>query len=110
MFGHKSSDYTPPAQLPGRNDPCHCGSGKKYKKCCEDKDANAKHAVLEKQWSEAEKAAAKKAEDEKEKQKGKTGESQPAVQVKSSEPRVSEHHHKAPTIPKFNMPRRTGGG
>jgi hypothetical protein len=23
---------------PGRNDPCHCGSGKKYKKCCADKD------------------------------------------------------------------------
>ena len=22
----------------GRNDPCHCGSGKKYKKCCLDKD------------------------------------------------------------------------
>jgi hypothetical protein len=22
----------------GRNDPCHCGSGKKYKKCCQDKD------------------------------------------------------------------------
>jgi preprotein translocase subunit SecA len=22
----------------GRNDPCHCGSGKKYKKCCWDKD------------------------------------------------------------------------
>lgn len=21
-------------QVPGRNDPCHCGSGKKYKKCC----------------------------------------------------------------------------
>ena len=21
-------------QLPGRNDPCHCGSGKKFKKCC----------------------------------------------------------------------------
>jgi hypothetical protein len=20
--------------MPGRNDPCHCGSGKKYKKCC----------------------------------------------------------------------------
>lgn len=19
---------------PGRNDPCHCGTGKKYKKCC----------------------------------------------------------------------------
>jgi hypothetical protein len=23
---------------PGRNEPCHCGSGKKYKKCCEHKD------------------------------------------------------------------------
>jgi tetratricopeptide (TPR) repeat protein len=23
---------------PGRNDPCHCGSGKKYKKCCQPKD------------------------------------------------------------------------
>jgi len=22
----------------GRNDPCRCGSGKKYKKCCEPKD------------------------------------------------------------------------
>lgn len=21
-----------------RNDPCHCGSGKKYKNCCRDKD------------------------------------------------------------------------
>ena len=21
-------------KLPGRNDPCYCGSGKKYKKCC----------------------------------------------------------------------------
>ena len=24
---------TPPAAKPGRNDPCPCGSGKKYKKC-----------------------------------------------------------------------------
>jgi hypothetical protein len=26
------------AERPGRNDPCHCGSGKKYKKCCAAKD------------------------------------------------------------------------
>ncbi|CDG82798.1 UPF0149 family protein [Janthinobacterium agaricidamnosum] len=25
----------------GRNDPCHCGSGKKYKKCCADGDSAA---------------------------------------------------------------------
>ena len=24
----------------GRNDPCPCGSGKKYKNCCLDKDLN----------------------------------------------------------------------
>jgi hypothetical protein len=23
---------------PGRNEPCHCGSGRKYKQCCLDKD------------------------------------------------------------------------
>ena len=27
----------------GRNDPCHCGSGKKYKRCCLGKDEAAEH-------------------------------------------------------------------
>ena len=33
-------DYTVRRPVPklGRNDPCHCGSGKKYKKCCYAKD------------------------------------------------------------------------
>ncbi len=33
-------DYTVRRPVPklGRNDPCHCGSGKKYKKCCYGKD------------------------------------------------------------------------
>jgi len=26
------------ANKPDRNDPCHCGSGRKYKNCCLDKD------------------------------------------------------------------------
>jgi hypothetical protein len=26
---------------PGRNEPCHCGSGRKYKQCCLEKDAAA---------------------------------------------------------------------
>jgi SEC-C motif-containing protein len=26
--------YREPAKKPGRNDPCPCGSGKKYKQCC----------------------------------------------------------------------------
>jgi len=30
-----------PKEVPqrGRNEPCHCGSGRKYKKCCLEKDA-----------------------------------------------------------------------
>ncbi len=34
-----SPSIPPPAPHPkiGRNDPCPCGSGKKYKKCCLDK-------------------------------------------------------------------------
>jgi hypothetical protein len=31
----------------GRNDPCHCGSGKKYKKCCMEKDEAASRASQE---------------------------------------------------------------
>lgn len=39
-YGHDLSGFhptlkvTPSGKLPGRNDPCPCGSGKKYKKCC----------------------------------------------------------------------------
>lgn len=29
---------------PGRNEPCHCGSGKKYKNCCMKKDQEAARA------------------------------------------------------------------
>ena len=32
------------APVPGRNDPCWCGSGKKYKKCHLDSDVQAQHA------------------------------------------------------------------
>ena len=30
----------------GRNDPCHCGSGQKYKHCCLQKDQAAEHTAL----------------------------------------------------------------
>jgi len=33
------------AERPGRNDPCHCGSGRKYKQCCLDKDEAAVRAA-----------------------------------------------------------------
>ncbi|MFA5140640.1 MAG: SEC-C metal-binding domain-containing protein [Elusimicrobiota bacterium] len=41
-----------PANI-GRNDPCHCGSGKKYKKCCAAKDEARRREALDTQWAEA---------------------------------------------------------
>lgn len=46
----------------GRNDPCHCGSGAKYKKCCASKDDAARSAELAAQA--AERAARAQAERE----------------------------------------------
>ena len=37
----------PTATAPGRNDPCSCGSSKKYKRCCLDKDEAAAALVRE---------------------------------------------------------------
>jgi len=34
-----------PTDRPGRNDPCHCGSGRKYKQCCLAKDEAAEREV-----------------------------------------------------------------
>ncbi len=42
---------------PGRNDPCHCGSGKKYKKCCQPKEEEAERELIAKDQAEREKRA-----------------------------------------------------
>jgi tetratricopeptide (TPR) repeat protein len=47
----------------GRNDPCHCGSGKKYKKCCQPKEEAAESAVVAKdQAAREERAQARRSE------------------------------------------------
>jgi hypothetical protein len=38
-----------PAKLPGRNEPCYCGSGRKYKQCHLDKDEAAARAARAKE-------------------------------------------------------------
>ena len=38
---------------PGRNEPCHCGSGRKYKVCCLDKDNAALSAAHTKAAADA---------------------------------------------------------
>lgn len=46
----------------GRNDDCHCGSGKKYKKCHLEKDENVDRKEREKAALNAAKVAAAEAE------------------------------------------------
>ena len=41
------------ARHPGRNEPCHCGSGKKYKHCCLVRDEEADRAAREHEASVA---------------------------------------------------------
>jgi hypothetical protein len=41
-----------PATSIGRNDPCHCGSGRKYKQCCLDKDQAAEREARAKEAGE----------------------------------------------------------
>jgi hypothetical protein len=31
----------------GRNQPCHCGSGRRYKHCCLEKDQAKEHAAID---------------------------------------------------------------
>jgi hypothetical protein len=44
---------TTPAKTLGRNDPCRCGSGKKYKQCCLDKDEAVARKARAKEMAEA---------------------------------------------------------
>src|SRR6266566_5063254 len=53
------SPVTAPASArPGRNEPCHCGSGRKYKHCCLQKDDIAAAAARTKAAAKAEAEAA----------------------------------------------------
>jgi hypothetical protein len=82
---------------PGRNEPCHCGSGKKYKHCCLDKD-NAKAAAAR------DKAAAETA-------------AQPAETTTTTSTRAPKHQTQQPWkmktsqgyVPRRQGPRKVGG-
>ncbi|HEY7410291.1 MAG TPA: SEC-C metal-binding domain-containing protein [Vicinamibacteria bacterium] len=85
--------------LPGRNEPCHCGSGKKYKNCHLAEDEAAARALRAKEAAEA-----------------------PAATEAAPAP---ERHHETPRrpqtqqpwkksqntrgMPRFNAPRKVGG-
>jgi hypothetical protein len=82
----------------GRNDPCRCGSGKKYKTCCLDKDEAAERAARAKTAEDA--AAAPPAE--------------PAATGKTV-PRPQAHqpwkgHANTRGFTRINATRKVGGG
>jgi len=82
----------------GRNDPCHCGSGRKYKQCHLAKD------------EEAERTARAKEADQ-------SGEAAPGEAAQVSAPPPAKHKTRQPWkgqqntrgFGKLNIPRRSGG-
>lgn len=49
---------SPATARPGRNEPCYCGSGRKYKHCCLEKDEAAAAAARTKAVEDAASGAA----------------------------------------------------
>jgi hypothetical protein len=93
---------------PGRNDPCPCGSGRKYKQCCLQKDETA-----------AREARAKVAETAAPAPEGETETASAAAAAKTQQPGGgSRHATQQPwkaqggkatrSLPRFNTPRKAG--
>jgi hypothetical protein len=106
---------------PGRNDRCHCGSGKKYKQCCLSKDEAADQKARAKR-EKAEQAAAAKAAKAAEKAKaagedtGEEVEEKPVEHAQRRAPRPGAEQpwkrgaQNTRGFQKFSGPRKVGGG
>ena len=96
----------------GRNEPCHCGSGKKYKQCCLNKDEAAERAARAKAAEKAEKEKAEKGEKAE-------GASAPVAAPAKVPPRAPKHTTDQPwksgglkntrSFQKVRTPRKVGG-
>ena len=88
---------------PGRNEPCHCGSGKKYKQCCLPKD----EAKAAKARAKATAEAAREAEA-----------APAAAEASAAPPQAPKHKTQQPWkattsrgfVPRSTAPRKMGGG
>jgi len=84
---------------PGRNEPCRCGSGKKYKHCCLAKDEK--------------KAAAARAIAATEPEVAQAGET-PAPAVRPPKPKTDQPWKTGSStrgfVPRARTPRKVGGG
>src|SRR5204862_1989170 len=98
--GPPSPMLTPTSARPGRNEPCHCGSGRKYKHCCLEKDDIAAAAARTKAAAKAEAAA-------------QSPEADAAAPKRAPKPQTHQPW-KATTsrgfVPRTRTPRKVGGG
>ena len=86
---------------PGRNEPCPCGSGKKYKHCCLAKDETAEREKLAAEVSEPSEPA-----------KAEAGAQATAPPRTTRRPKHATRQPWKRTEargPMFNIPRRSGG-
>jgi hypothetical protein len=110
-FWKKDAPKTPAPQHAdvGRNDPCYCGSGKKYKKCCIGKDEAAERKVLEANWEKS--AAEAKEQAEKDAKENKGTKETPAAPAKHTGFKQSARQQHPAFIPgQVSTPRKSGGG
>lgn len=91
-----ASEYLKRLKENGRNDPCPCGSGKKYKKCHLPQDEAARHEVFLKEEEERKAAAPKEEGEEKTRSSSKP--------QKNIHERSGKAHNSAGN--KSNLPRR----
>jgi hypothetical protein len=90
---------------PGRNEPCHCGSGKKYKHCCLEKD-DKKAAAARAKAAKAEAASAAPPEEA----------AAPAKDARAPTPKTDQPWKVGGSsstrgfVPRSRTPRKVGGG
>src|SRR5688572_19592363 len=90
---------------PGRNEPCRCGSGRKYKHCCLEKD-DKKAAAARAKAAKAEEAPAAVAEEA-----ATTTAAPRAPKPKTAQPwKVGSSSSTRGFVPRSRTPRKVGGG
>ena len=96
---------TKTVERPGRNEPCRCGSGRKYKHCCLEKD-DKKAAAARAKAAKVEEAPAAAAEE------AATTTSAPrAPKPKTDQPwKVGGSGSTRGFVPRSRTPRKVGGG
>ena len=87
----------------GRNDPCHCGSGQKYKKCCLAKDEAQRSAELAAQAAERKAVADREAAEaaEKDKADGETAGQSPKPRAQGPAEKLGKQKGAGTAAPLF---------